>query len=70
MTRYVVVYERSEDGSWGAYLPDVPGVAALGDTQDEVAAGLREALAAYADEMRSLGQDMPPAVATTDTVAA
>jgi predicted RNase H-like HicB family nuclease len=70
MTQYVVVYERAEDGGWGAYLPDVPGVAALGATQEEVAAGLREALTAYAEEMRSLGQQMPPAIAFTDTVAA
>lgn len=62
--RDVVVYERSDEGSWGAYLPDVPGVAALGDTRDEVATGLREAPAAHADEMRDLERDVPPAVAS------
>jgi predicted RNase H-like HicB family nuclease len=70
MTEYVVVYERAEDGGWGAYLPDVPGVVALGQSEDEVASGLREALTAYAEEMRSLGRDLPPAVALTGTVAA
>jgi predicted RNase H-like HicB family nuclease len=70
MTSYVAVYERTEDGGWGAYLPDVPGVVALGPTQDVVVAGLQEALAAYADEMRELGRDLPVPMATTGTVAA
>ena len=26
MSEYVVVIERADDGGWGAYLPDVPGV--------------------------------------------
>ena len=70
MTEYVVVYERAEDGGWGAYLPDVPGVAAVGASRDEVAEGIREALAAYATEMTALGRALPPAVASTDVVAA
>jgi predicted RNase H-like HicB family nuclease len=70
MTSSVAVHERTEDGGWGAYLPDVPGVVALGPTQDVVVAGLQEALAADADEMRELGRDLPAPMATTGTVAA
>ena len=51
MSKYVVVYERAEDGGWGAYLPDVPGVVALGATHAEVTAGIREALDAYTEEL-------------------
>lgn len=65
MTSYVAVYERAEDGGWGGYLPDVPGVVALGPTQDVVVAGLQEALAAYADEMRELGRDLLTRMTTT-----
>ena len=30
MSEYVVIYEQAEDGGWGAYIPDLPGVVALG----------------------------------------
>jgi predicted RNase H-like HicB family nuclease len=70
MSEYVVIFERAEDGGWGAYLPDLPGVVALGSTREEVAAGIQEALDAYAEEMRTLGQPLPAPVAVTGTVAA
>jgi predicted RNase H-like HicB family nuclease len=44
MSEYVVVLERAEDGGWGAYLPDLPGVVALGSSREEVAERIREAL--------------------------
>ena len=43
----VVIYERAEDGSWGAWVPDIDGVVAAGDTRDEVEALMREALPAH-----------------------
>ena len=70
MSEYVVIFERAEDGGWGAYLPDVPGVVALGETRDDVAAGIQEALDSYADEMRSLGKTLPTPTATASTVQA
>lgn len=36
MSEYVVLYEQAEDGGWGAYLPDMDGVVALGATREEV----------------------------------
>jgi predicted RNase H-like HicB family nuclease len=59
VSEYVVIFERAEDGGWGADLPDLPGVAALGDTWAEVGDRIQEALEAYADELRSLGRDLP-----------
>lgn len=70
MTEYVVIFEQADDGGWGAYLPDVPGVVALGDSREEVAAGIQEALDAYVEEMRALGKQLPAAVATASTVQA
>ncbi len=54
-----MIFEQAEDGGWGAYLPDLPGVLALGDSRSEVADRIQEALEAYADEMRSLGRELP-----------
>lgn len=70
MTEYVVIFEQADDGGWGAYLPDVPGVVALGDSREEVAAGIQEALDAYVEEMRALGKQLPAPVATASTVQA
>lgn len=70
MTEYVVVFERADDGGWGAYLPDLPGVVALGTNRDEAAARIQEALDAYAEEMAALGQRLPEPVAATGTIQA
>lgn len=53
MSEYVVTFERAEDGGWGAYLADLPGVVALGQTRDEVAAGIQQALDTYAERCAS-----------------
>jgi predicted RNase H-like HicB family nuclease len=56
---YVVIYEQAEDGGWGAYLPDLPGVVALGTTRQEAAARIEEALAAYAEDLLHRGRTLP-----------
>ena len=30
MSEYIVIYEQADDDGWGAYLPDLPGVVAIG----------------------------------------
>jgi predicted RNase H-like HicB family nuclease len=70
MSEYVVVFERADNGGWCAYLPDLPGVVALGETRDEVAMGIQEALDAYVDEMREIGKPLPAPAAATGTVQA
>ena len=70
MSEYVVIFERAEDGGWGAYIPDLPGVVALGATRDEVSERIREAVSAYAEEMASLGKPLPEPVAATGTIRA
>jgi predicted RNase H-like HicB family nuclease len=69
MSEYVVIYEQAEDGGWGAYLPDLPGVVALGVTRSEVTR-IEEALAAYADDARQRGLALPTPHHATGTLAA
>lgn len=59
MNRYLVVYERAEDGGWGAYLPDIDGVVALGRTREEVEDGMRVALSEYLDWLKERGETAP-----------
>jgi predicted RNase H-like HicB family nuclease len=70
MREYMVVFERAEDGGWGAYLPDLPGVVALGTSREEVGDRIREAVDAYAEEMAALGQPLPKPIATAGTIQA
>ena len=70
MTEYVVIYEQAEDGAWGAYLPDLPGVVALGRTREDVAKRIKEALAAYTDDLEQRGERLPAPHHVAGTVAA
>jgi len=70
MSEYVVIFEQAEDGGWGAYLPDLPGVVALAATRDEVSERIHEAVDAYAREMADLGKPLPEPVAAAGTIQA
>ena len=70
MSEYVVIFERAEDGGWGAYLPDLPGVVALAATRHEVSERIHEAVEAYVQEMAALGQPLPEPVALAGTIQA
>lgn len=56
--RYAIVIEKGES-SYGAYVPDVPGCVAVGDTLDETRHSIREALEFHFDGMREDGLVIP-----------
>lgn len=56
--RYTVIYEQG-DTSWGAYVPDLPGCTAVGDTRSDLEKLIVEAIAAYLDDLREAGQAIP-----------
>lgn len=63
MTSYLVIYEQADNGDWGAYLPDLPGVIAGGDTKEEVEALIEEGVRLYFEHARQQGDaDVPAAV--------
>jgi len=59
MTEYLIIYERGEDGAWGAYSPDVPGCVAAGESREEVEHLMREALPDHVAMMREAGEPVP-----------
>jgi predicted RNase H-like HicB family nuclease len=67
---YVVVVEKAGDGSFSAYVPDLPGCVATGDTPEEVRAMIEEAVALHIDSLRSHGEPVPKPRTTTHTVHA
>jgi len=49
--RYAVVIEKGES-SFGAYVPDLPGCVAVGETIEEVEQLIREAISFHLDGLR------------------
>lgn len=58
MTDYLVIYESGEAG-WGAYSPDLPGVAVVGTTRAEVETLTREAIPFRLAGLRERGLTVP-----------
>ena len=58
MARILVIIEKGEN-SYGAYSPDVPGCVAVGDTQEEVEALMREALQSHFQLMQEEHLPLP-----------
>jgi predicted RNase H-like HicB family nuclease len=56
--RYAVVIEKNDQG-YGAYVPDLPGVMSVGDSQEEVTANIRQAIALHLEGLRDSGDDIP-----------
>lgn len=65
---YVVVIEKSESG-FGAYVPDLPGCVAVGETRDETLQLLREAIQLHIASLREAGEPVPPPTSTTARVS-
>jgi predicted RNase H-like HicB family nuclease len=69
--KYLVVVERAEDGSYSAYVPDLPGCVACGPpTAEQTKRTIREALAVHVEGMREDGEDVPAPTAEGDYVEA
>lgn len=57
---YTVIIEKAADGFYSAYVPDLPGCVACGDSVDEVKTEIREALNLHLESMRQHGEAIPP----------
>ena len=49
--KYAIVIEKGET-SWGAYVPDLPGCVAVGETREEAVQLIREAIEFHLEGMR------------------
>ena len=58
MSEYVVIVEEG-DRSFGAYVPDLPGCVAVGDSRDEAMELIREAIAMHVASLRENGEAVP-----------
>jgi len=56
--RYAIVIEKAE-GNYSAYVPDLPGCVAIGDSVDETRREIQEAIAFHLEGMRADGLPTP-----------
>jgi predicted RNase H-like HicB family nuclease len=56
--RYAVIVEEGES-SFGAYVPDLPGCAAVGETKEEVLQLIQEAIEFHIEGLREDGRPIP-----------
>ena len=64
MRGYTIVLETEKDGWFVASVPALPGCFTQGESRAEVIQNAREAIAAYLEELRARGEEVPVEVKT------
>jgi predicted RNase H-like HicB family nuclease len=65
--QYLVVIEEGETG-FGAYVPDLPGCIAAGETKEEVLQLIQEAIDFHIEGLREQGAPIPAPASTGQVV--
>ena len=55
---YTVIFEKGPT-SWGAYVPDLPGVVSIGESRTEVEHLIQEAIEFHLEGLREEGYEVP-----------
>ena len=65
--RYAVVIEQGPS-SFGAYVPDLPGCVAAGDSREEVVGLIQDAIEFHIEGLKADGQSIPPSSSTIEFI--
>jgi predicted RNase H-like HicB family nuclease len=65
--KYVAIIEEGAN-SFGAYVPDLPGCAVVGETREEALQLIREAVKLHITSMREQGEPVPEPATSTEYV--
>jgi predicted RNase H-like HicB family nuclease len=69
MTKYYIIYEVTETG-YSAYIPDLPGCIATGDTLHEVELNIKDAMEFHLEGLQLDGLALPhPNIIHIDSVS-
>jgi predicted RNase H-like HicB family nuclease len=68
--KYVYIIEKAPDGSYSAYVPDLPGCTTSGDSPDEIRHNIKDAVDTYIESLREHNEPVPPPSTSTDVVEA
>ena len=64
---YLVVVEKGKS-SYGAYVPDLPGCVAAGESRREVLKLIRDAVKLHIEVLRESGRPVPEPTSKSDVV--
>ncbi len=67
MKRYAIILENAGE-NWAAYVPDLPGCVATGETVEEVGQTIRKVIAMHIQGMVEDGIPVPDATSRVDYV--
>lgn len=65
--RYMVIVEEGPT-SFGAYVPDLPGCAVVGESREEVLTLIREAIELHLEGLKEQGQSVPQPHSSSELV--
>ena len=65
--QYLVVLEEGPE-SFGAYVPDLPGCVAAGESREEALTLIREAIEFHIQGLKQDGQPIPPPSSSSEVV--
>ena len=65
--QYLVVVEEGSK-SFGAYVPDLPGCIAVGESKNEVVTLIREAIEFHIEGLKETGQPIPPPSSSSEVI--
>jgi predicted RNase H-like HicB family nuclease len=65
---YLVIFEESGK-SIGAYVPDLPGCVAIGETRDEAKQLIRKAIELHIQSLREHGESVPQPHSSVEIIA-
>ncbi len=65
--RYMIVIEEGET-SFGAYVPDLPGCIAVGESEEEVKQLIQEAIEFHLEDLQETGASIPKPLSKSEYV--
>lgn len=67
---YLYIIEKAADGSYSAYVPDLPGCTSCGDSVEELRRNIKEAVALHIESLHEHKEPVPMPTTTADRVVA
>jgi predicted RNase H-like HicB family nuclease len=68
--KFVYIIEKADDGSFSAYVPDLPGCTTCADTVDEIRQNIRHPVDSYLDSLREHHEPIPAPTSLAETIDA
>ena len=68
--KFVYIIERADDGSYSAYVPDLPGCTTCADSVDEIRRNIKDAVDSYLDSLGEHNEPIPTPSSVVETIEA